>query len=101
MRSGKVTYIRLVPVKINNITTVKIDDSSFKLVMQLYAGMLKLDLFQVGFLDLVLGKEGGKSASTVFFDWKLLEACNFAQSKFNLITIELSQNKFTYGAIFQ
>ena len=75
---------------------MKIDDSNFKLVMHLYTGMLKLSLFQVGFLNLVLGKEGGKSASTVSFDWKLQETCNFAQSKFNLITIELPQNKFTY-----
>ena len=62
--------------------------------MQQYTGMLKLGLFQVGFLNLVLGKGGDKSASTVSFDWKLLEACDFAQSKFNIFAIELSQNKF-------
>ena len=61
---------------------VKIDDSNFKVALQL------------GFLNLALGNEGGKSASTVSFEWKLLEAYNFAQSKFNSITIELFQNKF-------
>ena len=76
--------------KNNSIGTMKIDDSSFKVFMQLYSGMLKLNLFQVDFLNLVLGKGGSKSASTVSFDWKPLEACNFAQCKFNLIKIELS-----------
>ena len=66
---------------------MKINDSSFKVAMQLYSGMLQLDLFQVDFFNLVLGKGGSKSASNVSFDWKPLEACNFAQSKFNLIKI--------------
>lgn len=70
------TCIRL--VKIHSISTVKIDYSSFKVVMRLYTGMLELGIFQVGFYNLVLGKGGGKSASTVSFHWELLEACNFA-----------------------
>ena len=92
--SWKVTYIHLVSVKKHSIETVEIDDSSFKVVMELYAGMLKLGLLQVGFLNLVLWKGGGKSASTISFDWKLLEACNFSQSNFNWIIIELSQKRF-------
>ena len=71
-------------MKIHSIATVKIDDSSLKVVMQLYIGMLKLGLLQVGFLNLVSGKGGSRSTSTGSFDWKLLEACNFAQRKFSL-----------------
>ena len=41
---------------VKSISTLKIDH--FKMVMQLYTGMLKLGLFQVGFLNLALGKEG-------------------------------------------
>ena len=74
--------------------TLKIDYSSFKEVMQLYTGMLNLCIFQVGFLNVFSGKGGSKSTPTVYFDWKLLEACNFEQSNFNLITIKLLQAKF-------
>lgn len=62
-------------MKIHSIAAVKIDDSNFKVVMQLNTGMLKLGLFQVGFLNLILGKRGSKFARTVSFDWKLLKAC--------------------------
>ena len=41
---------------VKSISILKIDH--FKMVMQLYTGMLKLGLFQVGFLNLALGKEG-------------------------------------------
>ena len=68
--------------------------------MQLYTGMLKLDLFQVTFLNLDLGKGGSKSACCVSFDRNLLETFNSAQSKWNLVTVELYQNKFASATNF-
>ena len=72
------THIQLISVKIYSIAPVKIDDSSFKGVMPLYIDTLKIGLFQVGFLNFVLGKGRGKCASTVSFDWELLEESSFA-----------------------
>ena len=101
MGSWKVTYIRLASVKIHSIAAVKIDDSNFKVVMQLNTGMLKLGLFQVGFFEPCFREEREQICPYSIFWLETTESMYFARSKFNLITIELSQKRLLASASFK